>query len=249
VLGIAGTILQLQQADPTSLLLGYITQTLPPVSPEFEELVAGLLRGVIGQSAGLLSVGTIFFIWVATRLVGTLRTVLSEIFDIQQRRGFLSGKLFDLKMVIAAGTLFALNVALTIGAEIVARFGEDMLGARGLGALDVRFLYGSGAAFATLWLMFLLIYRFLPAHRIPWRTALLASAFTALFFELMKQGFSWYVRDVADFSSIYGGPIATAIVLILWIYYSAVVFILGGEVAQVAALRRIRKRQRERLVS
>src|SRR5690606_2803002 len=174
-----------------------------------------------------------FLIWVATRLVSTLRTALNEIFDIRSGRGIIAGKLFDFKMVLAAGTLFALNVALTVIAEVIARFGLGHLGLRPTGIADPRF-YGALAAFLTIWFMFLLIYRYLPAHRIPWRTALTAATFPAFLFEAMKQGFSWYVTNVADFTSIYGGYVAMLIILVLWIYYSAVIFVLGGEVAQVA---------------
>src|SRR5690554_559987 len=104
VLGIGGTILR-RAADPTEPLMRYILESLPPVSPEFERAIRQLLLDIIDQSTGLLSIGTIFLIWVATRLVSTLRTVLLEIFDLQQDRGIIVGKLFDIQMVVAAGAL------------------------------------------------------------------------------------------------------------------------------------------------
>ena len=67
-----------------------------------------------------------------------------------------------------------------------------------------------------------------------------------MLFEVLKQLFSWYVITIADYTTTYGN-IAFLVVLGLWIYYSAVVFILGGEVAQVWAMRRVRHRQKERL--
>jgi membrane protein len=41
--------------------------------------------------------------------------------------------------------------------------------------------------------MFVLIYRYLPARRVPWRIALVAATFTAVVFELLKSLFAWYV--------------------------------------------------------
>ncbi len=64
--------------------------------------------------------------------------------------------------------------------------------------------------------------------------------------ELLKGIFAWYVTNIANYQTTYGN-IATGVVLVFWIYYSAVVFILGGEVAQVYELNRIRRRQRELL--
>src|SRR5690606_33097384 len=205
-----------------------------------------ILLDVIDQSTSLLSVGTIFLVWVATRLVATLRTVLLEVFDLHQERGIIAGKLFDIQMVFAAGTLFSLNVGLTIVLHVLTEFGIGFLG---LGPAQVRqidLLYGRIVAFAFIWVMFLLIFRYLPARTIHWHTALIAATITATLFELLKQAFGWYVTSVADFGSTYGS-FATLVILIFWIYYSAVAFILGGEIAQVVARQRIRRRQKERL--
>jgi membrane protein len=49
---------------------------------------------------------------------------------------------------------------------------------------------------------------------------------------MLKFGFSWYVTQVANYDSTLGN-LATAALVLLWIYYGALVFILGGEVAQV----------------
>jgi membrane protein len=243
-LGIAGTVLQAQAADPAGYLFDYLAGVIPPVSREFEQAFRDLFSELIGQSTGLLSIGTIVFVWFATRLIGTLRTALREVFDIQYDRGIIAGKLFDIKMVVVAGTFFTLNVVLTVILQLVTTHGLDILGIPG-----VEFpaaLYGRVVAFLTLFVMFILIYRYLPPRRIRWSTALTAATFTAALFELMKYGFSWYITNVADYRTTYGN-LATVAILFIWIYYSAIVFILGGEVAQVAAMQRIRKRQRERL--
>ena len=48
-----------------------------------------------------------------------------------------------------------------------------------------------------------------------------------------------------DPGSLYSGTLAALIIVVLWTYYAAIIFILGGEVAQVYALRRVRRLQRE----
>jgi membrane protein len=246
VLGIAGTVLRFQGVGAQDALLNYLEETIPAavnvdVQPILEELAA--------RGTGILSVGTLFFLWIATRLVGTLRTVLREIFDLAEGRSIVAGKIFDIKMVIAAGTLFALNVLLTIGLRGTAQFVSEVLGIDPatfplLG--QATEMWPAVLAFVTLWFMFFLIYRYLPPRRIGWHTAVVAATFTTLLFELLKYGFGWYVVAMADFGSAWGN-LATFVVLVFWIYYTSVVFILGGQVAQVVSMRRIRKRQKERL--
>lgn len=115
--------------------------------------------------------------------------------------------------------------------------GVEMVGLQGeaLGLVD-RFL-GHTLALVSITALFLLVYRYLPARRIPWRTAWVAAAFAALCHELLKTAFSWYATEVANYSTAFGN-LATLAVLIFWIYYGSIVFILGGEVAQVYTMRK-----------
>jgi len=245
VIGIAGTVLRQQNVDPTGLLLGYIMDALPDAGPDFRDRIRTLLENFTESATGILGIGTVVFIWLATRLIGTLRTVLREVFDIERDRGIVAGKLFDFKMVVAAGSLFALNVGITVLLEVLGRYGKNVFGFEGAAVDYFNFVWAQLLAFAFIWAMFLVIYRYLPARKVSWRTGLIAATFTAVLFELMKQAFSWYA-SVADYGSVYGN-LTFLLILVLWIYYTSVVFILGGEVAQVAAMQRIRRRQRERL--
>ena len=245
MLGITGAVLRNQNADVTGVLMNYLMEALPDAGEDFRQKVRGLLEGFTEASAGLLGIGTAIFIWIATRLIGTLRTVLREVFDITRDRSIIAGKLFDLKMVLAAGSLFVVNVGVTIILNIVAGYGREILGIDASRLGYAGYVWAQLIAFLSLWLMFLMIYRYLPPRRISWHTVLIAATFTAVIFELMKQGFSFYAQ-VADYGSVYGN-LTFLLILILWIYYASVVFILGGEVGQVATMQRIRKRQRERL--
>jgi membrane protein len=247
--GVAGFFLQARAditGDPADPLVSYLLAVLPPVSPEFAETMRGYLNEFIDQATGLFTIGTLVFAWLATRLIGTLRTALREIFDIQQDRGIIAGKLFDLQMVFVAGALLAVNIATTILIELVAAYGLDILHiAEGHAAIAQGALLAM-VSFLSIWFMFVLIYRYLPARRVQWRTALISATFTAFLFELMKELFAWYFRNYATYASTYGALASIAIVVI-YVYWTAVAFILGGEVGQVAALQRIRRRQKERL--
>jgi membrane protein len=245
--GIAGFFLQAQAditgnaADP---LVNYLLAVLPPVSAEFADQMRGYLNAFVEQATGLFTIGTLVFAWLATRLIGTLRTALREIFDIQQDRGIIAGKFFDLQMVFVAGTLLAVNIAATVLFELVVTFGIQVLHIPRGQALLAQLL--TLVSFLSIWFMFVLIYRYLPARRIQWRTALISATFTALLFELMKEAFAWYFRNYGGYASTYQGLASIAIV-VMYVYYTAIAFILGGQVGQVAAMKRIRRRQKERL--
>jgi membrane protein len=248
ILSIAGMVFQTREADPAGTLLRYLTAALPTaaLSREFVESLRHGLNELIAQSTGLLSATTIVFIWFATRLVGTLRTALKEIFNLSHERSIIRGKLFDMGIVIAAGTLLATNVALTVVFQVLASYGVVGLGFGGDEADRVHRALPAAAALATAWTMFVLIYRYLPVRRIPWRVALIAATFTAVLFEVLKFAFGWYATNLANYRTAFGN-FATVIVLFLWVYYMCVAFVLGGEVGHVAHMQRTRHAQKERL--
>jgi membrane protein len=95
-------------------------------------------------------------------------------------------------------------------------------------------------------LLFFSLYKFLPNRKIRWQYALLAAIVTSALFELAKAAFTSYVGRFNP-GSLYTGTLTAIVVIVFWVYYAAVIFILGGEVGRVYELRRVRRLQRETL--
>jgi len=120
----------------------------------------------------------------------------------------------------------------TITYEAVLVYGGKLFGLGGPAVSTVDFYLGNVVAVASIWALFMIVYRYLPATRTPWVIASVAATFSSLIHEALKQGFSWYATEVADYTSTWGN-LATVAILLFWIYYEALGFILGGEIAQV----------------
>jgi membrane protein len=78
--------------------------------------------------------------------------------------------------------------------------------------------------------MFFLIYKIAPNKIIPSAIAFKAAFFTSLLWEMAKHLLGWYVLHLSRFSLVYGS-LGTLGVFFLWIYYSAIIFLLGAEIA------------------
>ena len=246
IVAIFGYVLRHFVDDPQQAAVNYVVSILPP-SRTVVTTTRELVGGVIGGRTRFGILGLVLFVWTSTRLIGTLRTALRFVFDIQEDRGIIRGKIFDAQMVLVAGTLFLANTGITLVLETVRALGTEWLEDRGVPVFRVaEAAWAQLLAFVFIFAMFMLIYRYLPARKTPWRISLAAAAFTAVAWELLKGVFTWYVTYVANYGTTYGN-IATLFILVFWIYYSAVVFILGGEVGQVYDLHRSRRRQRELL--
>ncbi len=235
--GIAGFVLA-RFGDPTQAVLSLLTTNLPQGSGiEVTELVERLTTRLLDERTSYTIAGSVFLFWVATRLSGCLRVALREIFDIGTKRSIVRGKLFDILAVLLGFVLLTANfgTSLVIGAtvdlsESFFDFGTPQL------SIAERSL-GYALSFASIWLLLFLVYRYVPPRRIRYRTAVYAATFTAIAHESLKSGFSWYATEVANYGSTLGN-LATVAVFFFWIYYESLVFILGGEVAQVSTMRK-----------
>ncbi|NIR43895.1 MAG: YihY/virulence factor BrkB family protein [Gemmatimonadetes bacterium] len=205
-----------------------------------EEVIESVLAR--GQAIGIISFGA--FLWFSTRLFGSIRAVLREVFDLRQSRGIVQGKIFDAEMVLVSSVLLILNIGITVVFNLAKAQSFEFLGLSQTHIGILEAIYAQVTAFAFIFLLFLLLYKYVPARRIPWRMAVAAAVFTAVCFELLKLAFTLYLTQLANFRSIYGG-IATLVIVVIWLYYLAIVFVLGAEVAQVHELRRVRRHQME----
>jgi membrane protein len=88
--------------------------------------------------------------------------------------------------------------------------------------------------------MFYVIFRILPHGVINIKTAVISSIWCSLLWEILKIGFTIYLVKLSNYAAIYGTYAAIA-VLVLWIYYSAVVFVIGAEVGQIYNERKLLK--------
>ncbi len=236
--------------NPEALLERYLPpHVLPDGSDPFEaiEIVLGRAMSVAG-SLSLVAIPA--FLWFATRLFAGVRTSLNAIFDvsIRPRRGhflvlYLRNKLRDLGMVLMTLALFLVNTTLTVGLTWVQAYSKGRFGE----GLFSPLLQLSGELLAFLFLigLFFFLYRHASTRRVPWQGALLASAVMAAAFELAKRLYGLYLQEAARFGAAGVDATAGALILfVVWVYYSALVFLLGGVVVETWELRRLQRIQR-----
>jgi membrane protein len=246
IIAATGFVLQANVEDPQQAAVDYVVRILP-ASERVIEFTRDAIDEIVGGRTRFTVLGFVLLVWVSTRLFGSLRAALRDVFDVQEDRGIIQGKIFDAKMVVVAGLLFVGNTAITVSLEAVQTYGVRLAGlSEDESIMAMQAWFAQLLAYAFIFLMFLLIYRYLPARRVPWRIALVAATFTGVVFELMKSLFAFWVANFGNFTTAYGVA-ATAVILVFWVYYAAVVFVLGGVVGQVYELHRIRRRQRELL--
>ena len=189
------------------------------------------LRGQVGV------VSLLGLLWTGSYLFAALRRGLNMAVGARQRQRYLQSRVRDLGVGLMTGALLAVSVTLTAGLTVVQQ--ADVLGPDSplatLGAL-MRALTVAVPVAATTGI-FALLFGVLPAEPLPRREALLAGGLAAVLFEVGKNVFVWYVASFGNFNAVYG-PLATVVVLLLWLYYSSLIVLgaaaFGRELAKAA---------------
>jgi membrane protein len=249
----AGASLETGPVDPNQLFHRFLPPHNTTAGADPFAVIERVLSRITERRGEVSLVAVPAFVWFSTRLFAGVRTALNEIYDVavrppRQRHpivSYLRGKLWDARMVLATLLLFLCNTTVTAGLTYL-QARESLV------APQFRFFVstagrvtGEGLAFVFQLSLFYIVYRYASLRRIPGRMALIASCFSAVFFEVAKRLYGLYLAHVASIEGLSGDAQVGAIVLfVLWVYYTALVFLLGGVVAETWDLRIMQQDQR-----
>ena len=223
--------------------IGVFLDRLLPAHAETDSGLHKLINDLLRTRRAVTIYSAIGFVWFSTRLFGSLRTVLASVFDIETERGIIAGKVFDVKITLVSTLLFVASVTVTTYVGL-ASHALVSVGLRTDVLSGIDYWVGRVLGFGFLVLMFYARYKFLPIRRVTSHSAWVAAAFTSICFEGARTAFAYWSRSFNP-GGMYKGVLTAIVFVVVWCYYAALIFILGGEVGQVFELRRVRRLQRE----
>jgi len=208
-------------------VLNHIGHHLEDMAPSIDPEIMNNILAIIHDRkiVGILGIGGL--IWSATFVFGSLRTALNIVFQVERGQGFLRGMANDLFVMFLAWLFHLASMGITSVTTYLHTFYFSLF--MGMGLIIGFFLKYLLPFFFTFG-MFFMIYKIIPNKIIHFMIAFKAAFFTSLLWEIAKQCFGWYVLHLASFSMVYGS-LSTLVIFVLWVYYSSVILLLGGEVA------------------
>jgi membrane protein len=200
--------------------------------------VQSLLEGASRRQAGLIAtvLGSITFLIAATGAFLELQTALNTIWRVKPNpsanlKAFMLDRLRSFGLVLAIG--FLLMVSLAVSAALAALSGWLARRAPGVAILwNAANVLASVVVTTTL---FALLYRFLPDVHLRWRDVTTGAFVTAVLFTIGQQLIGLYLGQSSVASSY--GAAGSVMVLLLWVYYSSQILLLGAEFTRAYAQR------------
>ena len=203
--------------------------------------VALLIEDTVGEilnnrNGGLLSIGAIATVWSASKGMNALTKALNLSYFKEETRSFIVARGMSIVFTV-------MLIAVLIVALILPIFGQQ------IGTFAFSYL-GLEAGFLKLWnssrwvippilifVVFSLIYWLVPNIKIHLKSVFVGAAFSTIGWIITSVGFSFYVSSYGNYSSTYGS-IGAIIVLMMWLYFSAIILMLGGQINAVMGERK-----------
>jgi membrane protein len=203
-----------------------ITRLLGEVLPQGEEEIVQIVFEVIEARGSVGIISLVGLLWSGTRVFGVITKVLNIAYDVDEFYTFFRRTLIEFVMLLTIGLMVV--VALLAGPVLPLIFTLAERPFRPPGAA-VQLLQQALPAVLILLALFL-IYRYVPRRRISKIAALAGTLVAGILFFAARPIFTTYIQNFGNYNLIYGS-ITAIIVLILWVWLTALILIYGGEVA------------------
>ncbi|MEL7562476.1 YihY/virulence factor BrkB family protein [Dehalogenimonas sp. 4OHTPN] len=208
----------LPDAEVRQAVSDALIRTLPGSADFIEDILDTVieLRGIGGIA------GTAALLWSASNMFAAVRRAVNRAWGISRDRRFIPGKAHDLALVLTTGILFLLSMAASAAVSWPNADGQPAIS--NMAALGSRLL-----GFLLVLSVFLIVNKFIPNTPTRWRGIWPGALVSAALFQAGAWGFIYYLTNFADYTTVYG-PLGSVIVLLLWIYISSIILILGAEI-------------------
>ncbi|MER8572167.1 YihY/virulence factor BrkB family protein [Mesorhizobium sp. M1338] len=207
------------------------------MGPESADLLQAALENASSKLYGTWAavIGLVTLLVAASGVFGEMQQSLNTIWKVEPQGNSLSrlvrARAASLGLVAALG--FLLLVSLIASAAISA-LGDFINVHLPFGTIILGAINGV-VSFALISLMFAAIYKVLPDRTLEWRDVGIGAVVTAALFTLGKSLVGWYIGTSAIASSY--GAAGGLLVILLWVYYSSEIFLLGAEFTRAYSVR------------
>jgi membrane protein len=216
-------------------LIQEVGKTFGPDSADFvQSMIGAVLRNSSNALFSLIALGGLLF--AATGLFFGMQDALNTVWGVPPKPprtvwrsvvGIFQDRALSFVMVLASGGVLTVSLAISTLLTVLdplLRIVQPQSAAL-LNVIDLA------TSFALATVLFAMVYRVMPETRVTWRQVWLGALCAALLFTVGKFALSLYLT-FSNVRSVFGAA-SSFVVVLIWIYYSAQIFLFGAEVGRV----------------
>ena len=223
-----------------SLYIDQIKNQLPSI--DIHEII-DIIDRIVYKKRYLAFIWVPFLLWWGSLVFDILENALGKAFRIEESRIYWKAKIRHFIIIIMMGiialafTLFSHIIAIIKNSDILTLINIRLERIPLLQELLIQMgnIPLALSAITTLVInttVIFVMYRFVPPRKLDNHSLLRAALFASFSYELIKTIFSFYITEINDYSSIFGS-LSSIVILMIWIWYTCFIFVIGAEMAWV----------------
>lgn len=205
-----------------------VLQLLIKVIPASATDITGFLSSFVRKKAVFGVIGILGLTWAASRIFSVIENALNVVWKVDKGRPYVKSKLLSLVLVPLSVLVLVASVLLTAVYTFVTHQTIPVLN---FSLHDVGYttkVLQIGIPLCLGVLLFFILYKYIPNRRVSNSAALMGALFAGVSWEFAKLLFDLYVKHYTNLERIYGS-FGTLVVMLLWIFYSAFIALVGAE--------------------
>ncbi len=203
-----------------------VLETIVELFPGSAALVEKNIEVVMDRRGALSWIAIVGLIWSSGKGFGAVTRAINKTLEAESSLPFFLGAARHFLMALIFAVMVTMAMGLPVIIEVVLK--PSVMAKLGLEGTSLPRLEGWALSFVMIFLVFSLIYRLAPYIKVGWGDVWPGALLAAVAFEIGKTAFVLYLDRFSQFESVYG-PLTSIIVLLLWLYVSALILIIGAE--------------------
>lgn len=215
-------------------VLVYLSQVMPQSS--FDLIYTTVIDVFDSKTGNILSISLLGLVWSGSSGFRAIIKGLNKAYDEKETRAYWRTLLISIAFMVGLALVIIAAVALVVFGQTLGGIFVDKFNVSSKFILNwdiIRYL----VTLCGMVFIFAALYHFTPCRRLTWKEVMPGATFSTLGWLISSLGFAYYVNNFNNYSSVYGG-IGAVIVLMLWLYITSIIILLGGEINALLAFER-----------
>ena len=208
------------------ILMDILMNILPPST---NEITLETLDDIINnQRGGLLSLGFVLAIYFSTNGINSLIEAFNASYHISKTESILKQRFLSLIITFTLTIILIFTITLIIFGQFIINY---LIEYEFINSNE-KILFNLAKWFILISMLFLgisTIFNLGPSLKNKWRTFSPGAIFSTVFIIVTSLGFTYYIDNFGQYNKIYGS-IGTLIIILLWIYFNAIILLTGFEI-------------------
>lgn len=192
-----------------------------------------VIQTLQNKSKTLLSIGMLGSLWATSQGVFAIMRGLNKAYDAEESRKFIKINIVALVSTIGLIAIMLLSLIMIVFGEMIGSYAFNLVGAVDLFDILWSFLRYCVPS-ALMFITFSLIYKYLPNKKLKPKNIRIGAIFATLGWVSTSLVFSFYVNNFGHYEKVYGS-LGGMIILIIWLYISTLVILIGGELNAISS--------------